>query len=124
MSSEHLFVRTTEAESSAAPQLPRVKPYEEAVPIGHFMRARSGIRRYSEPIHTLDQDLSTSPELRVHSATSQSEISHQSPASSVSELSTNTRGEFRQDEKVIGTDHSVDSNTVIQTGNDPDLVNS
>ena len=125
-SSEHLFVKSTEAESSATPQLPRVKPYEEAVPIGHFMRARSEIRSSSLPIQTLDQDLSTSPELKVHSPTSQSEadISIQSPTS---EHYTSTLSEVRGDENIIldiGAEHSVDSDTVIQTGTGPDLVDS
>lgn len=101
------------------------KPYEESVPIGHFMRTRSGIRSHSLPIQTLNQDLPTPPELSVCSATSPgTDLSDQSPTSSVSELSTPTQGEFRQDENVTLEIGTVDSDAVIQTGNGPDLVDS
>ena len=105
------------------------KPYEEAVPIGHFMRARSEIRSSSLPIQTLDQDLSTSPELRVHSLPNEPEadLSNQSPTLSTSEVDTHTQDEFRQDESIIsdiGIDHIVDNGTAIQTGSGPNLVDS
>jgi len=114
----HVFERSTEAESDATSQLSWVKPYEEAMPIGQFMRARSGIRSHSEPIHNFDPDFQTS-------AASRSEAVLPSQ-SSVPELYTNSRSEFSQDESIIsdiGANHSVDSDTAIQTGSDPDLIN-
>lgn len=89
------------------------------MPIGQFMRARSGIRSHSEPIHNFDPNFQTSP------AASRSEAVLPSQ-SSVPELYTNSRGEFSQDESIIsdiGANHSVDSDTAIQTGSDPDLIN-
>lgn len=123
------FVRSTEAESNATPELPRVKPYEEAMPIGHFMRARSGIRNRPLPIQSLDQDLPSPAKLSVQSATSQSEadLSDQSPTSSASDqFYMPMQGEITQDENIISdirTDHIVDSDTAIKTGG-ADLVNS
>jgi len=100
-----------------------IKPYEESMPIGHFMRTRSGIRSHSLPIQTLN--LPTPSELSVCSATSpETDLSDQSPTSSVSELSTPTQGEFRQDEHVTLETGTVDSDAVLQTGNGPDLVDS
>jgi len=93
------------------------------MPIGHFMRTRSGIRSHSLPIQTLN--LPTPSELSVCSATSpETDLSDQSPTSSVSELSTPTQGEFRQDEHVTLETGTVDSDAVLQTGNGPDLVDS
>jgi len=88
------------------------------MPIGQFMRARSGIRSHLEAIHNFDPDFQTS-------AASRSEAVLPSQ-SSVPELYTNSRSEFSHDESIIsdiGANHSVDSDTAIQTGSDPDLIN-
>ena len=82
-------------------------------------------RQKRPSIQTLNQDLPTPSELSVCSATSpETDLSDQSPTSSVSELSTPTQGEFRQDENVTLEIGTVDSDAVLQTGNGPDLVDS